>query len=35
VIGFEKSGLAQSIYSELKQHRINLPANPAPKPEPK
>lgn len=26
VIGFGKSGLAQSIYSELKQHRINKPA---------
>ncbi|HYV28426.1 MAG TPA: hypothetical protein VFA77_12885 [Candidatus Eisenbacteria bacterium] len=26
VIGFEKSGLAQSIYAELKQHRINKPA---------
>ena len=23
VIGFEKSGLAQSIYAELKQHRLN------------
>jgi len=23
VIGFEKSGLAQSLYSELKEHRIN------------
>jgi hypothetical protein len=23
VIGFEKSGLAQSIYAELKEHRIN------------
>ena len=26
VIGFEKSGLAQSIYAELKQHRLNKPA---------
>jgi hypothetical protein len=26
VIGFAKSGLAQSIYSELKDHRVNLPA---------
>jgi len=26
VIGFAKSGLAQSIYSELKEHRINMPA---------
>jgi hypothetical protein len=25
VIGFEKSGLAQSIYAGLKQHRINSP----------
>ena len=25
VIGFQKSGLAQSLYSELKQHRINKP----------
>ena len=25
-IGFEKSGLAQSIYAELKAHRINQPA---------
>jgi hypothetical protein len=25
VIGFEKSGLAQSLYAELKQHRINKP----------
>lgn len=25
VIGFAKSGLAQSIYAELKQHRINRP----------
>ena len=24
-IGFAKSGLAQSIYAELKQHRINKP----------
>ena len=26
VIGFEKSGLAQSLYAELKAHRINKPA---------
>jgi len=26
VIGFEKSGLAQSLYGELKEHRINKPA---------
>jgi hypothetical protein len=25
VIGFEKSGLAQSLYAELKEHRINQP----------
>ncbi len=25
VVGFAKSGLAQSIYAELKQHRINPP----------
>jgi hypothetical protein len=28
VIGFEKSGLAQSIYAELKQHRLNKPGQP-------
>lgn len=27
VIGFAKSGLAQSIYSQLKQYRINSPAD--------
>ncbi len=26
VVGFAKSGLAQSIYAELKQHRINKPS---------
>ena len=26
VLGFAKSGLAQSIYAELKQHRLNKPA---------
>lgn len=26
VIGFAKSGLAQSIYAELKPHRVNPPA---------
>lgn len=31
VIGFAKSGLAQSIYAELKQHRINRPVE-KPKP---
>jgi hypothetical protein len=25
LIGFKKSGLAQSIYAELKQHRLNKP----------
>jgi hypothetical protein len=25
VVGFEKSGLAQSIYAELKQYRLNKP----------
>lgn len=29
VIGFQKSGLAQSIYAELKEYRINLPKNPS------
>jgi hypothetical protein len=28
VVGFQKSGLAQSIYAELKQHRLNKPATP-------
>ena len=32
VIGFAKSGLAQSIYVELKSHRINSPVNPAKSP---
>ena len=27
VVGFEKSGLAQSIYAELKEHRINRPVS--------
>lgn len=27
VIGFAKSGLAQSIYAQLKAHRINQPAS--------
>ncbi len=31
VIGFTKSGLAQSIYAEMKEHRINRPWEP-PKP---
>ncbi|HYG24851.1 MAG TPA: hypothetical protein VEH04_18945 [Verrucomicrobiae bacterium] len=26
VVGFQKSGLAQSLYAELKEHRINKPA---------
>ena len=29
VIGFAKSGLAQSIYAELKEHRINRPVTPS------
>ncbi len=29
VIGFEKSGLAQSLYAELKAHRINRPVEPS------
>jgi hypothetical protein len=29
VVGFQKSGLAQSLYAELKQHRINQPPAPA------
>jgi hypothetical protein len=32
VIGFAKSGLAQSIYKELKDHRLNCPPSPTPKP---
>lgn len=35
LIGFAKSGLAQSIYAELKEHRINKPATKtAPEPAP-
>ncbi len=30
VIGFTKSNLAQSVYSELKEHRLNKPAPSAP-----
>ena len=33
-VGFAKSGLAQSIYAELKPYRINAPAHPS-KPAPK
>ena len=29
VIGFKKSGLAQSIYAELKPHRLNKPVKPS------
>ena len=29
VVGFQKSDLAQSIYAELKEHRINLPLHPS------
>ncbi len=32
-IGFMKSGLAQSIYAELKEHRINQPVTPTKRPE--
>ena len=28
VVGFQQSGLAQSIYAELKQHRLNKPVKP-------
>jgi hypothetical protein len=28
VMGFEKSSLAQSLYAELKEHRINMPVVP-------
>jgi hypothetical protein len=28
VVGFAKSGLAQSIYAEMKEHRINQPSPP-------
>jgi hypothetical protein len=31
VIGFAKSGLAQSIYAELKPHRLNQPVRAEPK----
>jgi hypothetical protein len=34
VIGFAKSGLAQSIYAELKAHRINQPVTKPKPPEP-
>jgi hypothetical protein len=33
VVGFEKSGLAQSIYAELKEHRINRPVSSPENPE--
>lgn len=33
VLGFAKSGLAQSIYAEIKQHRINRPASKSKSPE--
>jgi len=33
-IGFTKSGLAQSIYAELKAHRINQPVTKSKPPEP-
>ena len=28
VVGFQKSGLAQSVYAELKPHRLNKPVKP-------
>jgi translation initiation factor 1 len=34
VVGFAKSGLAQSLYAELKQYRINKPENVSHKPAP-
>ncbi len=33
-LGFKKSGLAQSIYAELKEHRINQPVTPTKPSEP-
>lgn len=33
-LGFRKSGLAQSIYAELKEHRINQPVTPTKPSEP-
>ncbi len=33
-VGFRKSGLAQSIYAELKEYRINLPVTPTRPPVP-
>ena len=33
VVGFAKSGLAQSIYAELKQHRLNRPVTKSESPE--
>jgi hypothetical protein len=33
VVGFAKSGLAQSIYAELKEHRINQPSKQSSPPE--
>ena len=33
VIGFAKSGLAQSIYAELKEHRVNRPVTKSKAPE--
>jgi hypothetical protein len=35
VIGFQKSGLAQSLYAELKEYRINLPPRSSQSHEPK
>ena len=33
VVGFAKSGLAQSLYAELKQYRINMPSRTDPPPD--
>lgn len=35
VIGFQKSGLAQSLYAELREYRINMPGKPFKSQEPK
>jgi ribosomal protein L7Ae-like RNA K-turn-binding protein len=32
VVGFQKSGIAKSLYAELKEYRINLPTQPLPQP---
>jgi len=35
VIGFQKSGLALSLYAELREYRVNLPARSSPSHDPK